>query len=629
MSDGNQFSLLGKRRFGPFFLTQFLVAFNDNIFRNALIIVIVFQSAGISAGDTNALINLSAALFVLPFFLFSSTAGQLADKYDKAHVIRWVKALEILLMLLAAWGLNTDNVPLLIGLLFLLGTQSALFGPVKFGILPHHLREDELVGGNGMVETGTFLAILMGTMTGGILIGLGSDGVTIVSVTMVVIACVGFIASLSIPRAPPTAPHLQVNWNPVSETLRIFNFMRSNRTVLLSVLGISWFWFFGMLYLTQLPNYTKLTLGGNEQVVTMLLTFFSLGIGVGSLLCERMSSHRVDLGLVPLGAIGMTLFGVELFFAAPDGVNLRTELTGAAGLLREPGSWRVVVDVVLIGLFSGFYIVPLYALIQQRSEPGHRARIIAGNNILNAIFMVASTGTAIVLLSGGVTIAQLFLVTAVLNLLVAICIFSLVPEFPLRFVVWVLVHTAYRAPKADLDRIPSQGPVVLVCNHAGLFDALVIAGCCWRPTRFVVDQSRLAMPLAGFVFRAVDAIPFALAPEDPHMADSAFERIASALDAGEVVCIFPQALVAGDREIGPSCPAVERIVQRNPVPVVPIALSGVWRGMFRDDVGSRSRRFLRRLWPRIALVVGEPLAPEQVTAHTLRDGVEALHGGWE
>jgi 1-acyl-sn-glycerol-3-phosphate acyltransferase len=254
----------------------------------------------------------------------------------------------------------------------------------------------------------------------------------------------------------------------------------------------------------------------------------------------------------------------------------------------------------------------LYALIQQRSDPGHRARIIAGNNILNAIFMVASTGTAIVLLSGGVTIAPLFLVTAVLNLLVAICIFSFVPEFLFRFIVWVLVHTAYRAPKADVDRIPSQGPVVLICNDASFLDALVIAGCCWRPTRFVVDQGRIAMPIAGLIFRALDAIPFAQAAEDRHTRDRAFERIASALDAREIVCIFPQTLAAGDREIRPSCPAVERIVQRNPVPVIPIALRGVWRGMFRNDIGSRSRRFLRRPWPRIALIVGEPLAPEQV-----------------
>jgi MFS family permease len=316
MAEQSQFVLLKQRRFGPFFLTQFLGAFNDNVFKNALVILIAYQSATAGMADSNTWINISAGLFILPFFLFSATSGQLADKYEKSTLIRRVKLLEILIMAAAAVGFCLGNLYLLMGLLFLMGVQSTLFGPVKYGILPQHLRDEELVGGNGMVEMGTYLAILLGTIFGGILIGL-DKGALLVSITTVAIACLGYLSSWGIPVASPVDPELRINWNPVSETWRIFQFTRQNRTVFLSILGISWFWFLGAAYLAQLPNYTKLTLGGTEQVVTLLLTLFSLGIGVGSLLCERLSGRKVELGLVPFGSIGLTLFGIDVFPECP------------------------------------------------------------------------------------------------------------------------------------------------------------------------------------------------------------------------------------------------------------------------------------------------------------------------
>jgi 1-acyl-sn-glycerol-3-phosphate acyltransferase len=625
----SQFSLLKQRRFGPFFLTQFFGAFNDNVYKNALIILIAFQSAGQGLGESNTLINLSAGLFILPFFLFSATAGQLADKYEKSRFIRRVKVLEIAIMSLAVAAFQLGSIPLLIGVLFLLGTQSALFGPVKYGILPQHLREEELVGGNGLVETGTFLAILLGTLTGGVLIGVPGNGALLVSVTIIALACLGWLSSLGIPIAAAVAPDLRINWNPITETWRNINFARGNRTVFLSILGISWFWLLGATYLAQLPNFTRVSLGGNEQVVTLLLTLFSVGIGAGSLLCERLSGRRVELGLVPFGSIGLTVFGIDLFLAVPED-PVTGPLLGAAGFLHSPGNARVLFDVLLLGLFGGFYIVPLYALVQQRSAPSHRSRVIAANNIINALFMVASALMAIVILNAGLSIPQLFLVVAAMNAAVALYIYSLVPEFLMRFIVWLLIHTLYRIHKVGLEHIPDTGAAVLVCNHVSFVDALVIAGCIRRPVRFVMYHTTYNLPVLNFVFRTAGAIPIAPAREDPEMLARAYERISRYLEEGEVVCIFPEGGLTPDGVMRNFRPGIEKIIRRNPVPVVPMALRGLWGSFFSRKGGAAMKGKLPRpLLHKIALVLGPPVPPEAVSAAGLQQRVAALRGDWQ
>lgn len=624
MTKDNQFDLIRQRRFGPLFLTQFLGAFNDNVFRNALIIMIAFQASDLRF-DSNTLINLAAGLFILPFFLFSATAGQFADKLEKSALIRKVKLLEIGIMSLACLGFFLGSVPLLIALLFLMGFQSTLFGPLKYGILPQHLSEAELVGGNGMIEMGTFLAILLGTMLGGILIGLGDTGVLLVAVTVVGLATLGYLASRGIPRAEPVAPDLKVNWNVFTETARNMRFLTTNRTVFLSVLGISWFWFLGGAYLAQIPNYTILTLGGNEQVVTLLLTLFSIGIGVGSLLCEKMSGQRVELGLVPFGSIGLTVFGIDLYFAA-SGPLADPGTLGAAAFLALPGSFRIVADIVLLGMFGGFFIVPLYALIQSRSEPSHRSRVIAGNNIINALFMVISAVLAIVLLGAGMSIPQLFLVLAIMNAAVAVYIYTLVPEFLLRFLVWILIHLVYRVHKQGLQHIPDRGPVVLVCNHVSYVDALIIAGCCRRPVRFVMDHRIYRIPVLHFLFRTAGTIPIAPARDNPELLDEAYRRIAAYLDNGEVVCIFPEGRLTSDGEIAHFRRGIEKILARNPVPVIPMALRGLWDSLFSRRPGSRLARLPRRIWPRVELLVNPPIPADAADVGVLQDEVVALRG---
>ena len=627
MAPGNQFSLLKKRRFAPFFLTQFLGAFNDNVYKNALIILIAFQGAELISASTNTLINLSAGLFILPFFLFSATAGQLADKYEKSRLIRFIKILEIVIMVTAAISFYFKNIPMLIGLLFLMGAQSTLFGPVKYGILPQHLRDEELVGGNGMVETGTFLAILLGTMLGGILIGIPEIGVLWIAIVIMALACFGYLASRGIPLATPADPKLRINWNPVTETWRIFKFTRTNRTVFLSILGISWFWFFGATYLTQLPNYTKLTLGGNEQVATLLLTLFAIGISIGSLLCERLSGRKVELGLVPFGSIGLTIFSIDLFFATPH--SSTDELISAANFLQSAGSWRVVVDVLLLGTFGGFYIVPLYALVQQRSEPHYRSRIIAGNNVLNALFMVLSAFMAILLLNAGLTIPQLLLLTGILNALVAIYIYTLAPEFLMRFLVWILIHIFYRLRKEGLEQIPERGPAVLVCNHVSLVDALVISGCVRRPVRFVMNHNIFKIPVLNFIFRTARAIPIAPAKENPEMLKRAYDSVADALAAGDLICIFPEGKMTGDGELNPFRPGIKHIIQRTPIPVIPMALSGLWGSFFSRKGAPAMKKLPRRFWSKIRLRVGAAVPSDHAKAATLQEKVLALRGAWK
>jgi len=427
MSDKSQFRLLGERRFGPFFWTQFFGAFNDNVLKNALLILVTYQAARFAAEgsmfagmQSGVLVNLAAGLFILPFFLFSATAGQLADKVEKSGLIRLTKALEIGIMALAAWGFVTGSLGLLLAVLFLMGLQSTLFGPVKYAILPQTLDSTELVGGNALIESGTFVAILLGTITGGTLASLPGAGPLAAAVGGIVVALLGFAASCLVPRAAAADPGLRIDWNPVRETWRNFRSIRGHRTVFLSILGISWFWLYGALFLSQFPEYAKTVLHGGETSVTALLAIFSIGIGLGSLLCERLSGHKVEIGLVPFGSIGLTLFGMDFFLASealPGGT-----LTSVWALITDWPHLRVTLDLLLMGAFGGFYIVPLYALIQSRTDRSHVSRVVAANNILNALFMVIGALAAIAMIQLGFGVTQILLAAAVMNAVAALYI---------------------------------------------------------------------------------------------------------------------------------------------------------------------------------------------------------------
>ena len=616
----SQFALLKSRRFGPFFATQFLGAFNDNVFKNALIVLLTFQTVQWTSLQPELLANLAAGIFILPFFLFSATAGQLADKYDKARLARLVKVLEILIMLVAGAGFWLHSLKVLMGSLFLLGLHSTLFGPVKYAILPQHLAPEELVGGNALIEAGTFVAILIGTLAGGLLSGMSNGGLWITTACLLT-AAAGYLASRAIPAAPAPEPDLAINPNPITETWRNIGFARENRTVFLSILGISWFWLFGALLLAQFPAYAKNVLGGTETSVTLLLGVFTLGIGIGSLLCERLSARQVEIGLVPFGSIGLTVFGLDLAFASPS-VLPATPLS-MLPLLFAPGIWRVLLDLFAIGLFGGFFIVPLYALIQVRSSVSHRARIIAANNIVNALFMVVGAAAAAGLLSVGLSIPVLFGVAALCNAAVAFYIYRLVPEFLLRFVVWLLVNSVYRLEKRNIEHIPEEGAALLVCNHVSYADSLLVTAACRRPIRFVLDRRFLGNPVLAFLARTGRVIPADFSGADQAPAASVFAAIADALSADELVLIFPEGSVSEDGTLHPFQPWLADILEKSPVPVIPLALSGLWGSVFsRHDVRLIQRLRQLRLLRTVTLAVGP--ASTVVTPQLLQQQVANL-----
>lgn len=627
MSQHSQFRLLTERRFAPFFWTQFLGAFNDNVFKTALLTILTYDALSWTNLNVGLLNNLIPGLFILPFVLFSATSGQLADKYEKAGLARKVKLLEIAIMLLAAWGWLSHNLWILVAGIAGMGLHSTLFGPVKYAYLPQHLSKDELVGGNGLIEMGTFVGILAGEILGAMLVVHQGWGIQLVAGGTIVIAILGYFASLGIPDSPAPAPELAVNWNPATETVRNLSFSKQNRPVFLSLLGNSWFWFYGAIILAQFPVFAKDYLRGDHSVFVLLLTVFSFGIGAGSLLCERLSGHKVEIGLVPFGAIGLSLFGLDLYFSS-SAYQAHVAVT-AMSFIQQTGAWRILLDIVLLGLFGGFYIVPLFALIQTRCDPKHLSRTIAGMNILNALFMVVAALAAMLMLKSGFTIPQIFLTTALLNIVVALYIFGLVQEFLMRFIAWMLIHTFYRVRAVNNQVIPEEGGAVLVCNHVSYLDAIVIMAASPRPIRFVMDHRIFKIPFLSWVFRTAKAIPISPAKEDPWLLEKSYIDIAQALHEGELVCIFPEGKLTADGELNTFKGGVMRILERSPVPVYPMALRGLWGSLFsRNKDNPFGRAFRYGPFSRLELVVGDPLNPDQVKPEHLQEKVQSLRGDW-
>jgi len=622
MSQPSQFRLFAQRRFFPFFAAQALGAFNDNAYKNVLLIFATYQAATYTTIEPQLLTNLAGGLFILPFVLFSGIAGQLATRYDKTIVLKIVKGFEILIMGTATLGFAYHHMGILLGALFMMGAHSTFFAPAKYGLMPEVLHESELVGGNALIQMGTFMAILLGTLFAGILASHGD--IDIICVALIAIAAAGFAISLAIPRLRPADPALRIDWKPWTSAWDNICAARESRTVFLSILGISWFWFYGALVLAQLPLYSKDILGGNEAVVTVLLVVFSAGIGIGSLLCERLSGHKVEIGLVPFGSIGLTVFAVDLYFAAPHAFG--SQLLDPRAFIAQPGIWRVLLDLGFIGIFGGFFIVPLNALVQQRSRREVLSRVIGANSILNAAFMVVAALFGAIALQAGMTIPELLLTTGILNAFVALYIYSLVPEFLLRFLAWLLVHVMYRLKQEGVSNIPEEGPALLICNHVGFVDAIVIAAASRRPVRFIMENSIFKVPVLSAIFRGMKAIPVAPAKEDPECYERAFQTVARELREGNLVCIFPEGRLTSDGEIGPFRPGMLRILQETPVPVIPMALSGLWHSMFSRKYGPVRNRWPRRIWARITLRVGEPIAASEANLELMRQRVVALRG---
>lgn len=597
-------------RFRGLFWAQTLGALNDNIFKNALVILVLYRGWSVAGVSPESFAVLAGAIFILPFLLFSAQAGQMADRMDKADLVRKLKSLELLVSLVAVVGLLGHRVDVLLLALFGYATQAALFGPVKYAILPQILDPDELLSGNALVETATSMAILIGTMTGGILAARSPFEVAVV---VLVLSILGRVVATPIPAAPPIGEiSRRTFWQAQGECLRL---TWQTRPMLLTVLGISWFWMFGAAFTTLIPLYSKNLLGGSEKVTTYLLAAFSIGIGLGSQACEKLSKGRLELGWVPIGSLGMTLFAMDFAFRNPP----KGENISGLEFLRQAGTPHLLFDLTGLAISSGLFIVPLYTFLQKRSDPATRSRLIAGNNIWNAVFIVGSSSLLAACIEHGFSLPQLFFWLSIANFIVCLAAYRKLPEFTLRLVVVLICKICYKLRVRGGQRIPAEGACLLVANHVTLVDWLFLASGTDRPARFVMLHTYYNMPVMHYLFRDGGAIPIGSARTHPELVASAFEQIHQALANGEMVILFPEGKLTTDGEVDKFRKGVETILERDPVPVLPIALKGLWHTRFSM---SPDRRWHFR--PPVEMVVGHLLEPQGLTAEGLREIILGL-----
>ena len=621
MNESSQFQLLGTKRLGPLFVTQFFGAFNDNLYKAALASLFVY--GGIVAEERVDLFNnVAGVLLVIPFLLFSAIAGTLADSIEKSRLVRKIKLAEIAVAAAIVLAVYLQNLAVLLFVLFLLGTQSAFFGPVKFSLLPQHLKESELIGGNAVIETGTFVAILGGIVIG-TLIGAMEGVMFWLGTGVIAVAVIGYIASYWIPESPSYGS-VAKNWNAYTATCELISIATERKDVFLSILGISWFWLFGGVYVTQIPNFTRTHLGGNADVVALIVALITISIAIGSLLCERLSRRRIEIGLVPVGAGGISIFGIAAYFAI-EGASSSSELS-LLEFLAGDGVIPLLVHFALMSFFAGIYVVPLQAVVQYRTAPEKRARIIAANNILNSLFTVFGMLFAILWLTVfDFSIPALFLVLALVNIGVAAFIFNQIPEFTMRFIVWLIGHSMYRVQHEGLEHVPDREGAVIVCNHVSYVDALLLAGAVRRPIRFIMFKPIYDTPVLNFVFRTGHAIPINQKDADPKAYDDAFEQIREGLESNDLLCIFPEGRLTPDGEMCEFRPGIEKIVQTTPVPVIPMALRGLW-GSFFSLYGGGVFKKPNRFWSRVVVVAGPAILPDKATIPNLYQRVKELRG---
>ncbi len=616
-------NLITEKRFLPYFCTQFLGAFNDNIYRNAFAILVTYF---ISKDNEAIIVNFALVAFILPFFLFGAIAGQLADKYEKAKLIRYIKVAEIIIMVMGSFALYMQSVGAMLVVLFALGSQSAFFGPIKYSILPQHVSKDEVLTANAYVEAGTFIAILLGTILGGSLanyMGVNIDYQYALMGSIVGFAILGWFASALIPHAPAASPELNMSFNVPKITVEIISKTHDNRPVFMSILANSWFWFFGAVVMTQFPAFAKDILSGDGNVAVFLLATFSIGIGFGSFACSIFSRGHVEMGLVPFGAFGISFFSWQLGRTDPV---MTEQLMTISEIFAVPGIWWVIVNLTMIAFSSGLFIVPLYAFMQVYSDEKHRSRTIAVNNIMNSVYMVVAGVAGMILLALEFTVLQIYKIAAVANAIVAIYIFSQIPEHFLRLLSWLLMHSIYRIKKRDLDKIPKEGPALIVCNHVSFFDPPILLGVLPRPARFVMWHGFYDLPIVGYIFKWLKTIPIGNSRERADLIPLAYDKIAEELEAGHLVVIFPEGQITRSGELNTFQPGIDKILKRTPVPVVPLALRGMWGTWASRKRGRALKGVPRAYMKKLTVVAGDVMQPEEASRSVLFDKVLELRG---
>jgi len=612
------------KRFLPIFIAQFGGALNDNLFKSAMLIIVAFQLTD-AAAQASTINNVAALLFILPYFLFSTLAGQLADRGDKAVMIQKNKIAEILIVLVGALALYLQSIPLLLFILFCLGTQSAMFGPNKYAVLPQLLQGKDLVTGNALIASGTFIAILTGTLIGGILAQQQSAWIWIATGCLVT-AIGGYLASLKIPRIEIGSPDLKVDWNMLGQSIKLLTLARGQQRVWTAILGVSWFWFIGSGYLTQIPTIVRYIGGGDESVVTLFMALFIIGVGLGCALAAKLSSFVVEIGIAPIAMLLLGLTGLDL---AQIEASQTLSLMGINAFLDSPEGLRISLDILLIGIFGGAFALPMYTELQQASSLENRARIISINNVINAVFMVTSAILAIGIL--GVLQFQLstyLVVISILNLIYAVFVFTRTPVQSLRFLAEVFSRLFYRIESEEVAQLPEEGPALLVCNHVSYADPVVIFGASKRPIRFIMAKEIRNKAPFNLVFQASRTLAICSPLEDRKTYEETIREAANSLRNGELVMIFPEGRLSPDGEIGTFRRGVEKLLENAPVPVYPMAIRGIWGSFFSHGNGPalRSGFHLRLRRRAIQLKVGMAIPPEEVNALILQGHVETLRG---
>ena len=614
-------NLLIDKRYWPTFWTQFFGAFNDNVYKNALVMLITYKAYKLGSLTPEMMVALCGGIFILPFFLFSATAGQICDKYPKNKLMYYIKIWEVLVMLVGAFGFVTENITVLLVALFFMGLQSTFFGPIKYSILPELVEEDELVGGNAYVGMGTFVAILLGTIVGGVLISIPEVGKSYVSISVIIFAIVGTIFSKGIGPLKPGSPELKIHMGPIGPTWEILKIAAKTKSVFLSILGISWFWFLGAALLSMFPGYAKNYVGGSEYVVTFFLALFSIGVALGNIICERLSRDGLELGLVPLGSFGMSLFIFDLYLQGPP-VNPET-IIGVKEFISHSANWRIMIDLLGLSIFSGFFTVPLYTFIQQFSEVKERSRVIAGLNIINALFMVISALLLTWFYAIGLSMPEIFGILAVVNLIVGLYIYSVIPEFFLRFFCVVVLKLVYRVKVSGHENIPKEGACILTCNHVSFADWLVVYGAVKRPVRFVMYYKFMNIPFIKYLFKDAKIIPIAGFKEDPEILAKAMDDIETGLRAGDILCIFPEGGITFSGEVEAFRPGIERMLEKAPVPVIPMTLKGLWGSYlsrkYNGRAASQHRIILKSWFRKVDLDIFPKWEASDVTAKKIED----------
>lgn len=592
----NQFLLLGKKRFLPLFITQFLGAFHDNLYKNALVVLLLYSMSIKADLDPKLLTTLAAGVFILPYVLFSALGGLLADKYPKNRVIRVIKAVEIAIAGLGTAALLSGSLYLCYAALFALGTHSAFFGPSKYAILPQHLKKDELIGGNALLATGTFLAILAGTLVGVTVVAL-PNGTLMICGGLILCAALGYISSLFIPEAPAKAPEIKLNFNPITETWNILRYtMTHERAVVRSIFGIAWFYFMGGMFMAQFPNFTEETLGANQHVLALFLVVFSVGIGIGGLLNNRLLRGRVEAVYVPLAVLGITLFSFDLIWAC-SGRILPGALITLGEFISVPANWRILFDIMMIAVCGGLFVVPLNAIVQHFTPEDHRARVLAGSAIVDSLFIVASSAISAVLIMKGWGVTDLFFVFAVANAFVALYICRLLPDYLLKSMLQGVFKLLYKVEVRGLENFEKAGPrAVIVGNHVSLLDPPLLAAFLPGKPMFAVNSFVAEWVWVKPFLKLVDAFP--LDPTNPFSLKALIRKV----QEDKHVVIFPEGRLTETGALMKVYDGPGMIADKADAVVLPVRLDGVQHTAFARLKG----KVPLRKFPKITITILEP-----------------------